>query len=408
MRVLEEIAALVERQDVDVLVVAGDVFDHQNPSSAMYKMLYGFFDRLASKIPDLQSVIIAGNHDSAGRLEAPGPLLKRANVTAVGSLHLCDGEVDLDHHLVPVTKKGKTVGHVLAVPYLRPADLPGGFAATGGGASSLAQSVRGLYRAAISGSRKRIGDRPLVVTGHLHVKGGTLSESTAERRIVIGGEHAISADIFGSGADYVALGHLHRAQGFGAGRVKKGRKPDKTRKTARTASKTAVRYAGSPLPLSVVERGYDHGVSLIEIGSSRCITVSHVPLPRPVPFLRVPETGHLKIEEVEAALEALGLDEDAPLHERPFVEIAVQIEGPQPGVRGQLDEICARFPLRDVAPDILWPGREVRRKKPETVKKLGEYRPVDLFRQAFVDQYGVEPDEEHLACFHQLCDEVGS
>ena len=183
----------------------------------MYKMLYEFFDDLAIKAPDLLTVMIAGNHDSAGRLEAPGPLLKRANVVAIGSLHLVDGCAGPSSPFDPCARGGKISGYILAIPYLRPADLPS-FAAPqkADAPSPLIQGIKQLYRETIKACRKQIGDLPLVVTGHLHVKGASLSESLSERRIVIGGEHAVPADIFGrQEADYVALGHLHRAQSLG-------------------------------------------------------------------------------------------------------------------------------------------------------------------------------------------------
>ena len=408
-RVLDEIAELVIAHKVDALIVAGDIFDHQNPSSAMYKMLYGFFDELAYKAPDLISVIIAGNHDSAGRLEAPGALLKRANVVAIGSLHQENGVPDLDHHLIDVRRNGELIGAVLAIPYLRPADLP--IKALNGeqsGPSPLAQGISKLYQGAIKRARARIGDLPLVVTGHLHVKGASLSESLSERRIVIGGEHAIPPELFGLDADYVALGHLHRAQQFSS-----IQRTEKTRLTQekgedKNCAKGIVRYSGSPLPLSAVERSYQHGVSIVEL-SKVSTKVKHVKLTRPVAFLRVPEKGRLKIEEVAQALDALQLDEGAPQEQWPFVQIALQIEGPQPGFRGELDDIFSNHALRDVAPDIAWPDRKSQTEtKPAPIRRLGELRPEDLFKEAFLDQYGVEPDDEHLACFRQLVDEVGT
>ena len=406
---LEEIASLVLANKVDALVIAGDIFDHQNPSSAMYKMLYEFFDELAIKAPHLLTVMIAGNHDSAGRLEAPGPLLKRANVVAIGSLHLVDGAPDLHHHLIPVQGRGKINGYILAIPYLRPADLPSFTAPQKSDAPSpLVQGIKQLYRQTIRACRKQIGDLPLVVTGHLHVKGASLSESLSERRIVIGGEHAVPADIFGREADYVALGHLHRAQSLGepsstrnASKKNKGAKAAKAKKP----EQGLVRYAGSPMPLSVVERSYEHGVSLVNLTKSET-TCKHLKLSRPVPFLRVPLKGRLKVEEIRDALEEMNFDPEAPLAQRPFVQIALQIEGPQPGIRAKLDEICLDFAIRDVAPDIAWPGQKSERKNHKAVKRLGELRPDDLFKEAFVECYGSEPEAEHIACFHQLLNEV--
>ncbi|MCP4935256.1 MAG: exonuclease SbcCD subunit D [bacterium] len=410
-RVLDEIASLVIANKVDALVIAGDVFDHQNPSSAMYKMLYEFFDELAIMVPDLLTVMIAGNHDSAGRLEAPGPLLKRANVVAIGSLHLLDGAPDLHRHLIPVHRGDEISGYILAIPYLRPADLPS-FAVPqkDNAPSPMVQGIKRLYRQTIKACRKQIGDLPLVVTGHLHVKGASLSESLSERRIVIGGEHAVPADIFGRDADYVALGHLHRAQSLGepsstksAPKKSKGTKAAKTKKPAHGL----VRYAGSPMPLSVVERSYEHGVSLVKLTKSKS-SCKHLKLSRPVPFLRVPKKGRLKIEEISGALEEMRFNPKVSLEQRPFVQIALQIAGPQPGIRAKLDEICLGFAIRDVAPDIAWPGQKREPKNLEAVKRLGELHPDDLFKEAFIEYYGSEPEDEHIACFHQLLNEVGT
>ncbi len=404
---LEEIAGLAISHRVDALVVAGDVFDHQNPSSSMYKMLYGFFDDLAERAPGISCVVIAGNHDSAARLEAPGPLLKRAGVRAVGSLCLQDGQIDLDHHLISIGRDGQIAGYVLAIPYLRPGDLPAfDIAANEQLSSPMAGAIRRLYKAAIGASRERIGKKPLVVTGHLHVKGAELSESLSERRIVIGNEEAVPADVFASGADYVALGHLHRPQDI-AGKERRG-EDNQGSKGGKGGNRGCIRYAGSPLLLSTAEQNYRHGVSLVEIKGSRC-RVEHLQLKRQVPFLRIPAKNRLTLDKVEEALERLDLDKDLPEEQRPFVQIALQIEGPQPGFRGYLDEICTKFAIRDVAPDIEWPDRSLgSSRKAAEPRLLEELRPEDLFIAAFKEHFGTEPQEAELQCFRQLLNEVGA
>ena len=122
----------------------------------------------------------------------------------------------------------------------------------------------------------------------------------------------------------------------------------------------------------------------------------------------MPEKGRLLVDDVEPALEALKLDVDAPQECWPFVQIALQIDGPQPGFRGQLDEICTKFPIRDVAPDIVWPDREKKSSNAVPIRRLGEHNPEELFKEAFVEHYGVEPEPDHLRCFRQLVDEGGN
>ncbi len=84
---------------------------------------------------------------------------------------------------------------------------------------------------------------PFVLTGHLHVAGGIESEG-AERRILVGGQHAVPPDVFPAEASYVALGHLHKAQAVG---------------------RETVRYSGSLIPLSATEIPYAHGVTLVSV-----------------------------------------------------------------------------------------------------------------------------------------------
>ena len=67
----------VQREEADVLLIAGDVFDSSNPSAAAQELYYSFLNRLNERFPALQTVIIAGNHDSAARLEAPREMLER-------------------------------------------------------------------------------------------------------------------------------------------------------------------------------------------------------------------------------------------------------------------------------------------------------------------------------------------
>ncbi len=71
-------------RQADVLLIAGDVFDSPNPSAASQQMFYRFLRRATEENPSLQVVVIAGNHDSAARLEAPDPLFKDMHVEVRG------------------------------------------------------------------------------------------------------------------------------------------------------------------------------------------------------------------------------------------------------------------------------------------------------------------------------------
>lgn len=116
---------LVERE-TDVLLIAGDVFDVTNPSAGAQRRFYRFLKEANRRNPGLQIVIIAGNHDSAIRLEAPNPLLEELNTSIVGIVGRTDsGEIDLASLVVPLRNRaGEREALCLAVPFLRQGDYP--------------------------------------------------------------------------------------------------------------------------------------------------------------------------------------------------------------------------------------------------------------------------------------------
>ncbi len=219
--------AIAEHQ-VDALIVAGDVFDSAAPPQSAVKQYYDFLSRLRGA-GACAAVIVAGNHDSPGHLEAPREVLRSLSFHVVGTL----AEQPADW-LVPLPAAGAPRLLVAALPFLRDADLREGL--SGQGAAEIqAALVAGIARRYQEAARAVEGWRqqgvPVLATGHLTVVGATNSES--EREIHIGGLGAVGADCFPAAFDYVALGHLHRPQ------AAKGT--------------DHVRYAGSPLALSFSE-----------------------------------------------------------------------------------------------------------------------------------------------------------
>lgn len=235
---LASLAELIEAQAIDGLIVAGDVFDGINPSAEATRLLYDALLAFRERRPHLTTMIIAGNHDPAGKLEAPASLLRTIGVHAVGVIHRDGSALDLDRHLVPLRdSSGDVRAYGLAIPYLRYADLPNLQQREGETGSPVVRETRALYAHACAAAREAAEALPLIATGHLHCSGSEESEG-AERRILVGGEHAVPHDIFPDDLAYVALGHLHKAQ---------------------RAGRDHVRYSGSPFPLSATELPYQHG-----------------------------------------------------------------------------------------------------------------------------------------------------
>ena len=376
--VLDRVVAIAAEREVDLLIVAGDVFDTQNPSGASQRLFYDTLVAFNRARPGMTTVIVAGNHDAPARLEAPHPLLQAFDVHVVGSVRRSDGVVDADRHLVPVLVRGEMAAHVLAVSYPTTACLP--TLEDEGEGSPVARAVRSLYDELWTRTRHQHGGVPVIATGHLHVAGGLESEG-AERRILVGGAHAVEHDVFPSEAAYVALGHLHRAQKVG---------------------RDGVRYCGSLIPLSATEMLYHHGVTLVTLGGA-APAIEQVPVGRPVPFLRLPERGETTVADLGDRLAALGLPRDLPLDERPFIQVHVSREGLAPGFREEVDRIAEVFPVRVVdvrippLPDVV---AEVARAIVTT--RLADIDPMRVFEAAFERKLGHAPEPRHRHVFDLL------
>lgn len=408
-RVLDRLIGIAVERRVDAVVVAGDVFDSQNPPHEAEKLYYDTLVALRRALPRVTVVVTAGNHDPAGRIDAPGPLVAALGVHTIGTVRRRDGALDLDRHLVALKDAGGDVrAHVLVLPHLGPGALPPLEHDPALGGSPVVRAVTAFHAEVVAAARARVGAAPLIVTGHLTVAGGLASEG-AERRILIGGEHAVPASIFPDDVAYVALGHLH--------------KPQQVRRVSGAAGdparpETPVRYSGSLMPLSATERNYDHGVSIVTIDANGVggadgapVAVEHVPLGRPVPFLRVPERGAAALGAIEAEIIRLGLDPDRPIGEQPFVQLAVSIDGPAPGLKADLDRIAAQHPLRLVGHTVerigaaaLEPGLGGADGADDGGAELQARDPAHLFRDAFTALHGFAPDERHEAAFRAAAD----
>ena len=379
-KVFEQLEEIVLERKVDALIIAGDVFDSQNPSGEAQQLFYNTLVRLSRAQPRMTTVIVAGNHDAAGRLEAPRPLLEAFNIRVVGNVRRHDGRVEAARHLVPIADaSGAVAAHVLAVSYPTAACLPNLTRLDGESGSPVIAGVRSLYAELLDTLRRQIDGLPLVLTGHLHVAGGIESEG-AERRILVGGQHAVPHDVFPTEASYVALGHLHKAQAIG---------------------RDTVRYSGSLIPLSATEQPYEHGVTLVSLDGAQ-VASDHMPVNRPVPFLRLPEAGDMRLSELGDHLTALKLPPDLITHERPFLQVRLSRDGLPSGFREEIDRIAENFPVRVVDARVAAiPGALNREALTDPLIRLAERDPEDLFKLAFERAFGVAPDAAHLDVFHQ-------
>jgi len=248
------LAAIVQHQ-VDALIVAGDLFDTGSPPSYARELFNRFV--VALQPSGCQLIVLAGNHDSVATLNESRELLACLNTRVITSA-APGGE----QQVLTLQQRDGTPGALLcAIPYLRPRDILRSQAGQSGRDKqlSLLQAIEQHYQhcyAAAVAQREAMGSTlPIIATGHLTTVG--VSKSDSVRDIYIGTLDAFPAQAFPP-ADYIALGHIHRAQ--------------------RIADSDHIRYSGSPIALSFDELGREKSVFLLEF-STRLESVTPLVIP---------------------------------------------------------------------------------------------------------------------------------
>lgn len=296
---------VIEKSAADVLVVAGDVFDNPNPSAEAQSIYYDFISSACRRRPGLQMVIIAGNHDSAARLEASSPVLEGMGVHVRGYAHCSeDDSTEFERMIIPLHSLGNAEEEVIciAVPFVRAEELPPG--------DSFNKRMGDYFRNIISEARHRYGkDKRMILAAHFYATGSEICESDHSERIVVGGEENVDASSFCKGLDYVALGHIHKAQAVGG--------------------LGYVRYSGSALPMSFGERGYKHGVNIVDIspdGTTSMTVAEYEPLRK---LISVPYNSWATPEEAESLIGRMSKVSDDP-NAWNYAELRLKDEPDQP------------------------------------------------------------------------------
>ena len=326
IKFFEWLKMVVKEKCADLLLISGDVYDTQNPSAESQKLFYRFIKELNIDNPHLQVIIIAGNHDSGARLEAPNPLLDLYNVHVRGYVHRDGNDIDYNRLIIPVgsLEKNGAIGssnitaYCLAVPYLRQGDFPK--------AESYSKGVEALYAklydTAVELLRKGSGsvqtNIPIIAMGHLYANGASVLDDDRTEGIAVGGLDAVDSSAFPAGVAYTALGHLHKAQRLGGNEH--------------------VRYSGAPLPMSFAERNYRQGVMFVEImlengDCGQKVNIEQLVYESPVELLRIPKDGFGELKEI--------LDDISHLPDKffgktdefaPFIEVRLKFCEPDPAL----------------------------------------------------------------------------
>jgi exonuclease SbcD len=360
------------REAVDVLVVTGDVFDSATPPASAERMWFELLAALRRARPAMDVVAIAGNHDSPARLGAASSVLRELGVYVVGGLpRLGDGGLDFDRILIPVAG-GR--GLIAAVPFLRPVDVPG----------DAADPLGDIYGAVIEAARaRRRPDQALIVTGHLYVAGADV-QYLSERRVSIGGQESAPLRLFPDDIDYVALGHIHRAQRVG---------------------RDSIRYAGAPLPLSLDEADYRNQVVAVEFAGGRLRDARSLLVPRVIDIVRVPRRGAAPLAEVLVELGRLPLLVPGD-PARPYLEIVVALERPEPKLRAAIEAALDGKRPRLVRLGVEPTGDGEALGDRGAQLRLAELDPREVFARLWARDHAEPPGDAVLAGFDRLLAEV--
>ncbi|WP_019029098.1 exonuclease SbcCD subunit D [Colwellia piezophila] len=309
--------AQVSSHNIDAIIVAGDIFDTSTPPSYAREMYFDFIAKLHQT--NCQLIILAGNHDSVAMLAESQAVLASLSTRVISqvipvsiaeealeskdnkeSAAACENETDAAHiinqQVFPLMNaKGQPSAIICAIPFVRPRDVIKSRA--GQSAKDKQQSLQqaisdhyqALYQHALQLSKclsKELnlaeGEQlPIIATGHLTALGVSVADSKSDsvRDIYIGSLEAFPASAFPP-ADYIALGHIHRAQ--------------------KIAKSDHIRYCGSPIPLSFDEASQDKRVLMVEFTCGKLSQVSDLFVPCFQPLYMVKTS----VDELESSLNA--------------------------------------------------------------------------------------------------------
>jgi len=264
---LNWLAGTIQQNEVNALLVAGDVFDTSSPSNRAQELYYRFLCRVSASACR-HVVVVAGNHDSPSFLNAPRELLKALDVYVVGNV-TSNPE---DEVLVLRNEQDVPELIVCAVPYLRDRDIRVVEACENieDKERKLIDGIRTHYAvvaALAEQKREECGiDIPIVAMGHLFTAGGQTVDGDGVRELYVGSMAHVTAGIFPASFDYLSLGHLHIPQKVNGHEI--------------------IRYSGSPLPMGFGEAKQQKSVCQVEF-RSKSASVQLIDVPAFQKFERI-------------------------------------------------------------------------------------------------------------------------
>jgi len=312
----EQLKSVVREEKPDLLLVSGDLFHTSAPSIAAQELYNESLLQLRDEgfsFGGMHIVLIAGNHDSSSKLDVDGLLWKYFNTDVVGTIPR-DNDESLDNtsfydsvfakHIIPVRKRRESeiLGYVVAVPHCYPQNFPN--INPEDGKQERMKRFIGVLLEKVDDIN--IEGLPVILTAHTLVTGSNIKGHDA---LIIGGLDNSDIGTFGSGWDYLALGHIHFPQEI------KG-------------SNGKARYSGSPIPMNF-EEDYDHFVNIVEIEKR-----GEIPQVRQIliePLFKMETLSAKELPEGKrSCTDLLPILKHYPYHEKAYIRLEVLETGELP------------------------------------------------------------------------------
>ncbi len=352
---LNELLEIARREQVDCLLVAGDVFDSTTPPPEAEELLFSFLRELfGAGIP---AVIIGGNHDHPKRLAAVSRVLELVNV------HLRAQAVvpESGGHVRVPSRDGSEAATIAVLPWVHERDVIRWESLLGG--ESHQEYADGVATMASHLTAAFPRDTVNVLLSHMMVDGAQVGGG--ERELHLGAVYAVKPQALPASANYIALGHLHRPQDVPA--------------------PSPARYAGSLLQLDFGERGQEKSVVIVEAHPGRPAHIETVPL-----------SAGRRLRDLEGTLAEL--QTQAAEVGDDYLRVRVLLDGPVPGLRRQVRELLPN--ALEVIP--VYPERE----RTESAERLRSLSPEQLLADYHQTTYGSPLPAPVLDLFRRLQEEV--
>lgn len=361
-KVLEELENIITKENIEAIIIAGDVFDSGLPSNKATEMYYSFLARLTKT--RIKSVIVtAGNHDSASFLEAPKAILKAFNIRTIGRFNADK----IDELIIPLADgNGNISAIVCALPYLRDRDIRKAVSGENIDAQikSRKEAFISVYQQVCTRAAELYPDKPLIATGHLYLAGSCFSDKDQH----VGTLSDISADSLPSNVSYYALGHLHNPQNVG--------------------SSHRFRYSGSLLQMSFGDTNSKKSVTILDTDKLDCPPAT-AELPCICPLLKISGSLNQLKEKINELAEK-------------YTRCRIHAENTgefEHNLQIKLNDICSNSDVKVISCSNLAPNPALVKIRPKA-QDLQKLTPRDVFC-TLLEDYTDERKKELTSAFNE-------